>query len=100
MDAVDHKGLSDNKASVPKWFRDFVVFIHGVKVMDKIDEIGSRHDERLRAEMIRHKANRLMSGEMASELIIPAYITLFLWFSIWVYAILPEWIRDLYWSLV
>ena len=93
-------GLTDQKASVPKWGRSLIVFIHGVNVMDMMDLIGAVHDHNLKGGMDRHAANRLMVGEMASQLAIPAYLTLIFWAALWIYAALPGCIADLYWRLV
>jgi hypothetical protein len=68
--------------------------------MDMIDLIGSMHDTWLKSGVERHKANRLMIGEMASQPGIPAYITLIFWVLLWVYSSLPDPIADLYWSMV
>jgi len=92
-------GSQDNKASVPAWVRSLIVFIHGIDVMDQIDRIGSEHDKWLNDGVERHKANRLMIGEMASRPSIPAYITLIFWFLLWVYTLLPVYISQIYWRL-
>ncbi len=94
-----HRGLTDNKASLPDWVRSLIVFFHGIDVMDQIDRIGVMHDKWLKDGIDRHKANRLMIGEMASRPSIPAYITLIFWFLLWVYTLLPVYISQIYWRL-
>lgn len=93
-------GLTDNKASVPDRVRSLIVFLHGFEVMDKIDLIGDMHDSWLESGVERHKANRLMIGEMAGQPSIPAYITLTFWMALWIYTILPDYISDMYWAFV
>jgi hypothetical protein len=95
-----HRGLTDNKASVPDWARSLIVFCHGYNVMDLIDLIGAMHDGWLKDGVERHKANRMMIGEMASQSAIPAYLTLAFWFMLWIYTILPDYISRWYWRWV
>ncbi len=95
--SINHQ---DGKASVPEWVRSLIVFIHGIALMDAIDAIGAKHDSRLKGGMGQHKANRMMIGEMASNLFVPAYITLIFWVMLSLYTALPDPIADLYWSMV
>ena len=93
-------GLTDNKASVPDWVRSLIVFFHGFVVMDIIDLAGGVHDHHLKSGLDRKKANRFMVAELAGQVLVPAYLTLLLWFALWLYRILPDAIGDLYWSMV
>ena len=93
-------GLTDRRASVPDWVRSLIVFLHGIVVMDIIDISGGVHDIHLADGIDRKKANRFMVAELAGQVLVPAYLTLLLWFFLWLYRILPDPIADFYWSMV
>ena len=93
-------GLTDNKASVPRWARWLIVKIWGQEVMDELDRIGSKHDRRLTHGVLRWVANRMMIADMVRSHIMPALLTLILWSLLQLYAAIPPRLRAVYWRLV
>ena len=89
----------DNMASIPNWYRSFIINQHGRSVMELLDDLGKFHDNDVVNYGFELANRRLRSGMKFAKMPlltvrIPISIGIFL------YRIAPHGLKDKYFKLI
>lgn len=87
----------DGVASLPNWYREFIVRRYGLRSMRLLDRVGAHHD----SDIVKygHKyANARMRKKMRRLKLSFWLIRMPIGLGLWLYRVAPKQLRNLYWK--
>lgn len=89
----------DNRASIPQWYRNWIVNIHGAKVMERLDILGEKHDRDIASAGYKI-ANKLFYYNMKMAELPFWSVRIPVRVAVSIYTAVPQSLKDLYFKLI